>query len=131
MATLYPCPYHEPVGATAALLPVILVQVPSGLAACRPFASGLTSAEQITDNAIRAYISYQQRDRGFSQMCRSLCQWLVVGSILDTMSNLGYGIVEVAIGIGVDLFLRGSVLSNPSRKKGTAYPIFDAAERQS
>ncbi|KKY25118.1 hypothetical protein UCRPC4_g02058 [Phaeomoniella chlamydospora] len=78
--------------AAAALLPAIFVQVPSGLAASGSLVSGVTSADQITSS------------NGTSSSSSSSSY----GS--SNVWAIGYGMVQVAIGISVGLFLSALVI---------------------
>ena len=102
--------------ASAAMLPAIFVQVPSGLAVSGSLVSGLESAKQITGNitsggttTVNATAAVLSPER-FGQ------------AALNSLSfGVGYGVVMVAIGITVGLFL-ASVFVYPfgKEKKGSA-----------
>jgi uncharacterized membrane protein YjjP (DUF1212 family) len=100
--------------AAAALLPAIFVQVPSGLAASGSLVSGLTSANQITGNATgvsvisngtQGFADAQNRTTGNN------------GVYSGTVFNVGYGMVQVAIGISVGLFLSALVVYPLGKKR--------------
>jgi len=73
--------------AAAAMLPAIFVQVPSGLAASGSLVAGVTSAEEIVRNATGSAVGSATSAGG--------------GSAFD----VGYSVVQVAVGITVGLFL--------------------------
>ena len=90
--------------AAAALLPAIYVQVPSGLAASGSLVSGITSANQITNqygngtmNGTTTIVSAAKNPYGN-------------GGINDMVFNVGYSMIQVAIGITVGLFLSAVVV---------------------
>lgn len=76
--------------AAAAMLPAIFVQVPSGLAVNGSLVSGITSADQITGNATGTTTATSGSD---------------AMSIDGVALNVGYSVIQVAIGITVGLFL--------------------------
>ena len=86
--------------AVTALLPAIFVQVPSGLAASGSLVSGITSANQITKNTANGTTTVNNGTQA--------------GSLgLDMNSavlNVGFSMIEVAIGITVGLFLSALVI---------------------
>jgi uncharacterized membrane protein YjjP (DUF1212 family) len=101
--------------AAAALLPAIFVQVPSGLAAGGSLVSGLTSADQITGNATGISI-INNGTQGFADAQNSTAMGRT--SIYSgTVFNLGYGMVQVAIGITVGLFLSALVVYPLGKKR--------------
>lgn len=100
MANLYSRFHHGL--AAAAMLPAIFVQVPSGLAASGSLVAGLTSADQITGNATGVTV-ITNGTQGFLQAQNSTLASQDVYS--GTIFNVGYGMVQVAIGISVGLFL--------------------------
>ena len=83
--------------AAAALLPAIYVQVPSGLAASGSLVSGITSANQITNQTSNGTTTVNSATIGSSDV--------------NTMVfNVGYSMIQVAIGITVGLFLSALVV---------------------
>ena len=76
--------------AAAAMLPAIFVQVPSGLAVNGSLVSGITSADQITRNATGTTTVSSGSD---------------MTEIDNVAFNVGYSVIQVAIGITVGLFL--------------------------
>ena len=84
--------------AAAALLPAIFVQVPSGLAAGGSHLTGVTNANQIVKNETSAGMS------GGANMGS------LAGQAGDAVLNVGYSMIQVAIGITVGLFLSALVV---------------------
>ncbi|KAF2796911.1 DUF1212-domain-containing protein [Melanomma pulvis-pyrius CBS 109.77] len=86
-------PYQRKIGyglAAAAMLPAIFVQVPSGLSVSGSLVSGITSADQITRNTT-----------GITTVTAT-----DTSSTVNTVAlNVGYSVIQVAIGITVGLFL--------------------------
>jgi uncharacterized membrane protein YjjP (DUF1212 family) len=97
--------------AAAAILPAIFVQVPSGLAASGSLVSGLTSAEQITGNQ-SFYNVINNGTQGFYD-AQNASSRLYGGMVFD----IGYGMVQVAIGITVGLFLAALVVYPLGKKR--------------
>lgn len=79
--------------AAAALLPAIFVQVPSGLAASGSLVSGVTSANQLTRNVTGVTTISNGTQAGSAAYINSM------------VFNVGYSMIQVAIGITVGLFL--------------------------
>ena len=91
--------------AAAALLPAIFVQVPSGIAASGSLVSGIVSANQITNNTNNATIANS------TTTVNSGSQAGINGlNINSTVFNVGYSMIQVAIGITVGLFLSALVV---------------------
>ncbi|KAL3422849.1 Uncharacterized UPF0442 protein C7D4.12c 2 [Phlyctema vagabunda] len=89
--------------AAAALLPAIFVQVPSGLAASGSLLAGLSSADSITNST--SYSNGTAKINGTSSV--------TVGSSEDLNTivfNVGYSMIQVAIGITVGLFLSALIV---------------------
>ncbi|KAL8947954.1 MAG: hypothetical protein Q9222_005813 [Ikaeria aurantiellina] len=86
--------------AAAALLPAIFVQVPSGLAASGSLVSGVTSADQITNRP----------DAGSGLTTVSNGTQAADASVNSMVFNVGYSMIQVAIGITVGLFLSALVV---------------------
>lgn len=94
--------------AAAALLPAIFVQVPSGLAAGGSLVSGVTSANQITNQTILV-----NGTRVPSNATGTTTVSNATSSVTDINSmvfNVGYSMIQVAIGITVGLFLSALVV---------------------
>lgn len=95
--------------AAAALLPAIFVQVPSGLAASGSLLAGISSADIITNST--TYANGTAKINGTSSVS------LTSGGDLNTVVfNVGYSMIEVAIGITVGLFI-SSLIAYPMGKK--------------
>ncbi|KAL1996103.1 hypothetical protein VTN49DRAFT_426 [Thermomyces lanuginosus] len=87
--------------AATAILPGIFVLVPSGLAATGSLVSGVASADQIRGNVTGAHNETASGSPGTDQK----------GFAGDTsVFNLGFGMIQVAIGITVGLFLAALVV---------------------
>ncbi|KAF2713765.1 DUF1212-domain-containing protein [Pleomassaria siparia CBS 279.74] len=86
-------PHSRKIGyglAAAAMLPAIFVQVPSGLSVSGSLVSGITSADQITRNTTGT----------------TTVSGTDTSSSINTVAlNVGYSVIQVAIGITVGLFL--------------------------
>lgn len=85
--------------AAAALLPAIFVQVPSGLAASGSLVSGVTSANQITNSTGGDGITMVSNGTQAAS-----------ASVNSMVFNVGYSMIQVAIGITVGLFLSALVV---------------------
>ena len=91
--------------AAAILLPAIFVQVPSGLAASGSLVSGVTSANQITNNGgnytggITTVSNGTQASGGHTGV-----------EINSAVLNVGYSMIQIAIGITVGLFMSALVV---------------------
>ena len=94
--------------AAAALLPAIFVQVPSGLAASGSLISGITSANQLTNHTANGGIA-----NGTTTVSNGTTSGVDVNS---AVLNVGYSMIQIAIGITVGLFL-SSLLLYPLGKK--------------
>ncbi|KAI5306293.1 hypothetical protein KEM56_001536 [Ascosphaera pollenicola] len=86
--------------AAAAILPAIFVQVPSGLAATGSLLSGITIADEITHNR-------SGTDSTGLTFGESAGTSRVYGNVVF---DLSYGMIQVAIGITVGLFLSALVV---------------------
>ena len=86
--------------AAAALLPAIFVQVPSGLAASGSLVSGVTSANQITNQTVNGTLPH-----GTTTVNNGTQAGLIGGDLNSMVLNVGYSMIQVAIGITVGLFL--------------------------
>lgn len=89
--------------AAAALLPAIFVQVPSGLAASGSLLAGLSSADQITNSTTYANGTAKVTINGTSSVSAN-------GDLNSIVLNVGYSMVQVAIGITVGLFLSALIV---------------------
>lgn len=84
----------------ATLLPAIFVQVPSGLAAGGSLISGVTSANQITNSSMNGTTTV-------SNATQAGTPGVDVNAVVF---NVGYSMIQVAIGITVGLFLSALVI---------------------
>lgn len=84
--------------AAAAMLPAIFVQVPSGLSVQGSLVSGLTSADQIVRNSTGNATTINPAEVGSSTTINSIA--------LD----VGFSVVQIAIGITVGLFLAALIV---------------------
>ena len=84
--------------AAAALLPAIFVQVPSGLAAGGSLISGLTSANQLTNQTVN----------GTTTISNATSTSTV--NVNSDVLNVAYSMIQIAIGITVGLFLSALVV---------------------
>ena len=84
--------------AAAALLPAIFVQVPSGLAAGGSLISGLTSANQLTN----------QTGSGTTTISNATSTSNV--NVNSDVLNVAYSMIQIAIGITVGLFMSALVV---------------------
>ncbi|KIX08001.1 uncharacterized protein Z518_02656 [Rhinocladiella mackenziei CBS 650.93] len=105
MANLYSRFFHGL--AAAAMLPAIFVQVPSGLAASGSLVAGITSANQITGNATGISVINNGTAGFLDAQDGSSAAADVYGG---TIFNVGYGMIQVAIGISVGLYLSALVV---------------------
>ena len=80
------------------MLPAIFVQVPSGLSVQGSLVSGLTSADQIVRNSTGNATTISAADVGSS------------GSINSIALDVGFSVVQIAIGITVGLFLAALIV---------------------
>ncbi|KIV88524.1 hypothetical protein, variant 1 [Exophiala mesophila] len=103
MANLYSRFFHGL--AAAAMLPSIFVQVPSGLAASGSLVAGITSANQISGNATGVSI-VSNGTAGFLNAQNGTSTDVYGGTIF----NVGYGMVQVAIGISVGLYMSALIV---------------------
>lgn len=85
--------------AAAAMLPAIFVQVPSGLAVSGSLVSGLASANQITGNATNG-----------TSVVNSTSIADGSSALNSVAFNVGYSVIQVAIGITVGLFLSAIIV---------------------
>ncbi|EHY55136.1 pheromone-regulated protein prm10 [Exophiala dermatitidis] len=107
MANLYSRFFHGL--AAAAMLPAIFVQVPSGLAASGSLVAGVTSANQITGNSTSSGNSVSVINNGTAGFLDAQ-DGAGVTVYSGTIFNVGYGMVQLAIGISVGLYLSALVV---------------------
>ncbi|KAH4003186.1 hypothetical protein HBI56_055470 [Parastagonospora nodorum] len=84
--------------AAAAMLPAIFVQVPSGLSVQGSLVSGLVSADQIVRNSTANATTISAADVGASSTINSIAL------------NVGFSVIQIAIGITVGLFLAALIV---------------------
>jgi uncharacterized membrane protein YjjB (DUF3815 family) len=80
------------------MLPAIFVQVPSGLSVQGSLVSGLQSADQIVRNSTTNATTISAADIGSSNTINSIAL------------NVGFSVVQIAIGITVGLFLAALIV---------------------
>lgn len=93
--------------AVAILIPAIFVQVPSGLAAGGSLVSGVTSANQITNSSTNGTTTISDATQAGTV------------TINTVQFNVGYSMIQVAIGLTVGLFL-SALLVYPFGKRRSA-----------
>lgn len=87
------------------MLPAIFVQVPSGLAASGSLISGVTSANQITNHTVNGTLA-----NGTTTVSNGTQAGSSGVDINSAVLNVGYSMIQVAIGITVGLFLSALVV---------------------
>lgn len=100
--------------AAAAMLPAIFVLVPSGLAASGSLISGITSAEEMTRSP---YAVVNNGTQGFVDAAKNLSAAEARNQRLGVVFDIGYGMVQVAIGTTVGLFLAALVVYPLGKKR--------------
>lgn len=100
--------------AAAAMLPAIFVLVPSGLAASGSLISGITSAEEMTRNP---YAVVANGTQGFVDAAKNLSADEARNQSYGVVFDIGYGMVQVAIGTTVGLFLAALVVYPLGKKR--------------
>ena len=106
--------------AAAVILPAIFVQVPSGLAASGSLISGIISADEMTRNQSQSlYSIITNGTQGFLQAENYMSQLSYTESrqYNDVVFGLAYGMIQVAIGITVGLFLAALVVYPFGKKR--------------
>ena len=84
--------------AAAALLPAIFVQVPSGLAAGGSLISGLSSANQLTNQTVNGTATNGTALVGNATLSPSV-------NVNSDVLNVAYSMIQIAIGITMGLFM--------------------------
>ncbi|KAL2829096.1 hypothetical protein BJY01DRAFT_126524 [Aspergillus pseudoustus] len=105
--------------AAAAMLPAIFVLVPSGLAASGSLISGIASAEQMTTQQ-SPFSVVSNGTQGFVDAANNLTaasQWSQQNPFQGVVFDIGYGMVQVAIGFTVGLFLAALVVYPLGKKR--------------
>lgn len=100
--------------AAAAMLPAIFVLVPSGLAASGSLISGITSAEEMTRNP---YAVVANGTQGFVDAAKNQSAAQARDQSYGVVFDIGYGMVQVAIGTTVGLFLAALVVYPLGKKR--------------
>ncbi|KAJ5161288.1 hypothetical protein N7492_006680 [Penicillium capsulatum] len=100
--------------AAAAMLPAIWVLVPSGLAASGSLISGITSAEEMTRSP---YAVVANGTQGFVDAAKNLSAAEARNQSYGVVFDIGYGMVQVAIGTTVGLFLAALVVYPLGKKR--------------
>jgi uncharacterized membrane protein YjjB (DUF3815 family) len=96
--------------AAAAMLPAIFVMVPSGLAASGSLVAGVTSADQITGNATGISVINNGTEGFLAAEDGGTTATSTTSVYSGTIFNVGYGMVQIAIGISVGLYLSALVV---------------------
>ena len=102
--------------AAAAMLPAIFVLVPSGLAASGSLVSGLQSAEQMTTRT-GPHSVVTNGTQGFVDAAKNMSQPTPGQEYQGVVFDIGYGMVQVAIGFTVGLFLAALVVYPLGKKR--------------
>ncbi|KAJ5917917.1 hypothetical protein N7454_010292 [Penicillium verhagenii] len=100
--------------AAAAMLPAIWVLVPSGLAASGSLISGITSAEEMTRTR---YAVVSNGTQGFVDAAKNMSASEARDQSYGVAFDIGYGMVQVAIGTTVGLFLAALVVYPLGKKR--------------
>lgn len=100
--------------AAAAMLPAIWVLVPSGLAASGSLISGITAAEEMTRTRDAVVSNGTQ---GFVDAAKNLSTSQARDQSNGVAFDIGYGMVQVAIGTTVGLFLAALVVYPLGKKR--------------
>ncbi|CAI7635471.1 unnamed protein product [Penicillium viridicatum] len=100
--------------AAAAMLPAIFVLVPSGLAASGSLISGITSAEEMTRSP---YAVVNNGTQGFVDAAKKLSADEARNQSYGVVFDIGYGMIQVAIGTTVGLFLAALVVYPLGKKR--------------
>ncbi|KAE8349779.1 hypothetical protein BDV28DRAFT_151578 [Aspergillus coremiiformis] len=114
MANLYSRLRHG--FAAAAMLPAIFVLVPSGLAASGSLISGIVSAEQITKK-ITPFSVVANGTQGFMDAAKNMTVPQSNDQFHGVVFDIGYGMVQVAVGFTVGLFLAALVVYPLGKKR--------------
>jgi uncharacterized membrane protein YjjP (DUF1212 family) len=100
--------------AAAAMLPAIFVLVPSGLAASGSLISGITSAEELIRSP---YAVVNNGTQGFVDAAKNLSANEARNQNYGVVFGIGYGMIQVAIGTTVGLFLAALVVYPLGKKR--------------
>ncbi|PWY87520.1 DUF1212-domain-containing protein [Aspergillus heteromorphus CBS 117.55] len=102
--------------AAAAMLPAIFVLVPSGLAASGSLISGIAAAEQIT-TAPTAFSVVANGTQGFVDAAKNMSSPSYEREFHGVVLDIGYGMIQVAVGFTVGLFLAALVVYPLGKKR--------------
>lgn len=100
--------------AAAAMLPAIWVLVPSGLAASGSLISGITAAEEMTRSP---YSIVSNGTQGFADAAKNMTSGETRAQSYGVVFDIGYGMVQIAIGTTVGLFLAALVVYPLGKKR--------------
>lgn len=99
--------------AATALLPAIFVQVPSGLAASGSLVSGVASANQLTNQTVNGTLA-----TGTTTVSQGGRGGLAGdGNVNSMVLNVGYSMIQIAIGITVGLFLSALIVYPTGKRR--------------
>lgn len=101
--------------AAAAILPAIFVQVPSGLAAAGSLLAGISSADQITNTT--SFTNGTSKLNGTHTMSPVSVTSTGADNLNNIVYNVGYSMIQVAIGITVGLFLSALIVYPFGKKR--------------
>ncbi|GKZ80567.1 hypothetical protein AnigIFM56816_004792 [Aspergillus niger] len=102
--------------AAAAMLPAIFVLVPSGLAASGSLISGIAAAEQITTST-SPFAVVSNGTQGFVDAAKNLSSPDFDREFHGVVLDIGYGMIQVAVGFTVGLFLAALVVYPLGKKR--------------
>ncbi|PYI29799.1 DUF1212-domain-containing protein [Aspergillus indologenus CBS 114.80] len=102
--------------AAAAMLPAIFVLVPSGLAASGSLISGIAAAEQIT-TVPSPYSPVSNGTQGFVDAAQNMTKPEYDTQSHGIVLDIGYGMIQVAVGFTVGLFLAALVVYPLGKKR--------------
>ena len=102
--------------AAAAMLPAIFVLVPSGLAASGSLVAGIASASEITHGPSPASV-VSNGTQGFMDAAKNMSQGQSQNQYHGIVLDIGLGMVQVAIGFTVGLFLAALVVYPLGKKR--------------
>ncbi|PYH96417.1 DUF1212-domain-containing protein [Aspergillus ellipticus CBS 707.79] len=102
--------------AAAAMLPAIFVLVPSGLAASGSLISGIAAAEQITSTP-SPFAVVANGTQGFMDAAKNMSSPSFDREFHGVVLDIGYGMIQVAVGFTVGLFLAALVVYPLGKKR--------------
>lgn len=98
-----------------ALLPAIFVQVPSGLSASGSLLTGIATADQIVNRTGVVTSDGSTTIGNVTEAATSGSTGIAANTVLF---NVGYSMIQIAIGLTVGLFLSTLILYPRGRKRG-------------